>query len=108
MLLVVLGGFIFGYFYNFLMFNQTKSKLESLGFTISNNVQGVDISTFIEAGSVVRMVDLNSFVILARQYNSTTIYEQGASFYVILTLLFIVTAYQYTPSNYVWWFFSIE
>jgi hypothetical protein len=113
-LIVVLGGFAYAYFNRILMFDQTKSKLESMGYTISNNVDGVDVSTFIQGRNVevVPVVGLDFFLSLAQHDNSTTIYEQGQNFYTLLHLPFIdtysqynYTAYQYTPSNYVWWIF---
>jgi hypothetical protein len=100
---VILGGFAYAYINKLNTFNQTKSYLESLGFNISNNVSGMDISTFIKAAGVVPMVDLASFISIARQYNSTTIYEQGFSFYVVTAFIIVVTAYEYTPNNSIWW-----
>jgi hypothetical protein len=115
-LIVVLGGFAFAYFNRILLFDQTKSKLESMGYTISNNVEGLDVSTFIQGDrvEVVPVSDLDFFLSLPQkpQINSTTIYEQGQSFYVFLHLPYIgtsapynYTAYQYTPCNYAWWIF---
>jgi hypothetical protein len=102
--IVILSGFAYAYLNNLNAFNQTKSDLESLGYAISNNVSGMDISTFIKAASVVPMVDLTSLVSVARQYNITTIYEKGLSFYVVTVyLLIVITAYKYTPSHSIWW-----
>jgi ribosomal protein L37AE/L43A len=103
--IALLGGFAYSYINKLNEFNQTKSDLESLGYTISNNVDGIDISAFIKSASpVVPMVDLASFISVARQYNSTTIYESGYSFYVIIvTLMILVSAYEYTPNNSIWW-----
>lgn len=75
--IVIVGGFAYAYFNKINAFNQTKSDLESLGYDISNNVSGMKISTFIESAAVVPMVDFASFISIARQYNSTTIYEEG-------------------------------
>jgi hypothetical protein len=104
-IIAILGGFAYSYINKLDEFNQTKSDLESLGYTISNNVEGMDISAFIKSASpVVPMVDLASFISVARQYNSTTIYESGYSFYVIIvTLMILVSAYEYTPNNSIWW-----
>lgn len=74
--IVILGGFVYAYINKLNTFNQTRSDLESLGYNISNNVSGMDISTFIKSASVVPMVDLASFISIARQYNTTTIYEE--------------------------------
>jgi hypothetical protein len=63
----------------------------------------MDISTFVKSASVVPMVDVASFISIARQYNSTTIYEEGFSFYVVTIQIILITAYEYTPSNSVWW-----
>jgi hypothetical protein len=114
-LLILLCGFAFAYFYNLVMFNQTKSRLESKGYTISNNVDGVDVSTFVQHDNVevVPVADLDFFLSLAQSplINSTTIYEQGQNFYTLLYMPWFVglryqyTAYQYTPSNHVWWIF---
>jgi magnesium-transporting ATPase (P-type) len=105
-LIVILGGFAYAYFNKVNAFNQTKSDLESLGYEISNNVSGMAISTFIKSASVVPMVDFASFVSIARQYNSTTIYEEGFSFYVVTVLIIVITAYEYTPNHSIWWFWG--
>jgi hypothetical protein len=102
-LIVILGGFVYAYFSKVNAFNQTNSDLESLGYEISNNVSGMDISTFIRSASVVPMVDLASFISIARQYNTTTIYDEGFSFYVIPIKITFITAYGYTPNDSVWW-----
>jgi len=101
--IIIVGGFAYAYFNKVNAFNQTKSDLESLGYDISNNVSGMAISTFIESASVVHMVDLASFIYIAREYNSTTIYEEGYSFYVVTVLIIVVTAYEYTPNHSIWW-----
>ena len=101
--IVIVGGFAYAYFNKINAFNQTKSDLESLGYDISNNVSGMKISTFIESAAVVPMVDFASFISIARQYNSTTIYEEGFSFYVVTVLIIVMTAYEYTPNHSFWW-----
>jgi hypothetical protein len=63
----------------------------------------MDISTFIKSASVVPMVDLASFISIARQYDTTIIYDEGFSFYVVTVLIIVVTAYEYTPSHSIWW-----
>jgi hypothetical protein len=101
---VILGGFAYAPIDKLNAFNQTKSYLESLGFDISNNVSGVDISTAIKSQFVFPMVDVASFIFIARQYNATTVYEEGFSFYVVpISLHTLITAFEYTPSNSVWW-----
>jgi hypothetical protein len=50
------------------------------------------------------MKDVESFILIARQYNATTIYEEGFSFYVVpISLHTLITAFEYTPSDAVWW-----
>ena len=56
---VILGGFAYAHINKLNAFNQTKSYLESLGFDISNNVSGVDISTAIKSQFVFPMKMLN-------------------------------------------------
>jgi hypothetical protein len=100
---VILGGFVYAYVNKPNAFNQTKSYLESLGFDISNNVSGVDISTAIKSQFVFPIRDVASFIFIARENNATTIYEEGFSFYVVPIQTTLITAYEYTPSNSVWW-----
>lgn len=101
---VSLGGFAYAYINKLNKFNQTKSYLESLGFDISNNVAGTDISTYIKGSvSVEPVVDVASLVGIARSlsyYGVLTIFEEGFSFYVILLPVFV---YEYTPNNFIWW-----
>ena len=101
--IVILGGFAYAYINKLNTFNQTKTDLESLGYDISNNVSGMDISTFITSATVAPMVDITSFISIARQYNVTTIYEEGSSFYIVTVWIIIVTAYEYTPNHSIWW-----
>jgi hypothetical protein len=101
---IILGGFAYAPINKLNAFNQTKSYLESLGFDISNNVSGVDISTAIKSQFVFPMKDVASFIFIARQYNATTIYEEEFSFYVVpISLHTLITAFEYTPSDFVWW-----
>ena len=102
---VILGGFAYAPINKLNAFNQTKSYLESLGFDISNNVSGVDISTAIKSQFVFPMKDVESFIFIARQYNATTIYEEGFSFYAVPSQMShtFITAFEYTPSDSVWW-----
>jgi hypothetical protein len=101
---IILGGFAYAPINKLNAFNQTKSYLESLGFDISNNVSGVDISTAIKSQFVFPMKDVESFIFIARQYNATTVYEEGFSFYVVpISLHTLITAFEYTPSDSVWW-----
>jgi hypothetical protein len=100
---VILGGFAYAHINKLNAFNQTKSYLESLGFDISNNVSGVDISTAIKSQFVFPMRDVASFIFIARENNATTIYEEGSSFYVVPIQMTLITAYEYTPSDSVWW-----
>jgi magnesium-transporting ATPase (P-type) len=103
-LIIAIGGFAYAYFNKVNSFNQTKSDLESLGFQISNNVSGIAVSAFIQpTTTVVPMVDFASFVSAAKQADATIIYVEGYSFYVILTILMVVSAFEYTPSNSIWW-----
>jgi hypothetical protein len=48
------------------------------------------------------MVDISSFISVARQYNATTIYEEGFSFYIVTAFIIVVTAYQHTPNKAIW------
>jgi len=100
--IVILGGFAYAYINKLNAFNQTKSYLESLGFDISNNVSGIDISTVIKMSNILPMVNVASFISIARQYNATTIYEEGFSFYVV-TASILAIVYEYTPNNSIWW-----
>lgn len=102
---VILGGFAYAYINKLDAFSQTKSYLESLGFDISNNVSGVDVSTAIKSQFVFPMKDVASFISIARENNATTIYEEGFSFYVFPSQMShtFITAYEYTPSDSVWW-----
>jgi hypothetical protein len=100
---VILGGFAYAPIHKLNAFNQAKSYLESSGFDISNNVSGVDISTAIKSQFVFPMKDVASFIFIARENNATTIYEEGFSFYVVPSHILLITAYEYTPSNSVWW-----
>lgn len=101
---VILGGFAYAPINRLNAFNQTKSHLDSLGFDISNNVSGIDISTAIKSQSVFPMKDVASFIFIARQYNATTIYEEGFSFYVVpISPHTLIAAFEYTPSDSVWW-----
>jgi hypothetical protein len=104
---VILGGFEYAHIDKLNAFNQTKSYLESLGFDISNNVSGVDISTAIKSQFVFPMKDVASFIFIARQYNATTVYEEGFSFYIVpISPHTLITAFEYTPSDSVWWIFG--
>ena len=102
---VILGGFAYAPINKLNAFNQTKSYLESLGFDISNNVSGVDISTAIKSQFVFPMKDVASFISIARENNATTIYEEGFSFYAVPSQMShtFITAFEYTPSDSVWW-----
>jgi hypothetical protein len=102
---VILGGFAYAYINKVNKFNQTKSYIESLGFNISNNVLGMDISTYIKGwnlGSAVPVADVASFVSEAsdiQNFGVPTIYTEGFSFYMFLP----VVVYEYTPNSSIWW-----
>jgi len=101
--ILILGGFAYAYMNNLNTFNQTKSYLKSLGYDISNNVSGIDISTFLKVATIVPMVDITSFISIAKQNNVTTIYEARSSFYIVSVWIIVLTAYEYTPNYSIWW-----
>ncbi|MCJ7425484.1 hypothetical protein MUP01_14650 [Candidatus Bathyarchaeota archaeon] len=101
--IAILGGFAYAYINKLNAFNQTRSDFESLGYEISNNVSGIDISAVIKSAGAVPIVDVTSFISIARQYNVTTIYEDGSSFYIVGIQIILVIAYEYTPNHSIWW-----
>jgi len=70
---------------------------------MSNTASGVDISTAIKSQFVFPMVNVASFIFIARENNATTVYEEGFSFYVFPIHTTFITAYEYTPDNSIWW-----
>jgi len=93
--IVILGGFAYAYIDKVYLFNQTKIHFQSLGFDINNMPEYTPLIRAIQS-----IVDLASFISIARQNNITTIFEVGFSF-----AFFTVssTMYEYTPSNSIWW-----
>jgi hypothetical protein len=91
---VIFGGFAYAYIDKVYLFNQTKSYFKSLGFDISN----MPVYTP-EVRAILSIVDVASFISIARQNNITTIFEGGYSF------IFIASSaeYEYTPSKSIWW-----
>jgi len=63
-LIVILGGFAYAYFDKVHLFNQTEIYLQSLGFDISNMPEYIP-----EVRATLSIVDVASFVSIARQYN---------------------------------------
>jgi hypothetical protein len=92
---IILGGFAYAYINKLNALNQTESYFQSLGYDIF-------ILTFSAPrfSAILPIVNVVSFISIARQNNATTILEIGYHFY-----LFTVsdTAYEYTPSNSIWW-----
>jgi hypothetical protein len=98
--IVVLGGFAYAYFNKLNVFNQTKSKLESMGYQVTGNMGTINISTM----KILPAANLASFVSDAKKYQATTIYQQSYSFYIIVPIMLnLGEAVQYTPNNSVWW-----
>jgi len=93
--IAILGGFAFAYIDKVYLVNQTKIYFQSLGFDISN----MPLYTP-EVRAILSIVDVASFISIARQYNITTIFEGGYSFYFFSCF---VTEYGYSPSNSIWW-----
>jgi len=93
--IVILGGFAYSYIDKVYLFNQTKSYFQSLGFDIINMPEYMPL---IRATQII--VDVASFISIARENNITTIFELRFSFaFVSLSS----TMYEYTPSNSIWW-----
>jgi hypothetical protein len=91
---VILGGFAYAYMNKLNACNQTKSYFQSLGFDISN----MPLYTP-EVRAVLSVVDVASFISIARQNNITTIFEGGYSFAFFASS----TEYKFTPNNSIWW-----
>ena len=91
---VILGGFAYAYASKLNAFNQTKSYFQSLGY----DVHTLTFSTP-AFHAIFPVVDVASFVSIARQYNVTTIFESGYSFCFFASPM----KYEYTPSNSIWW-----
>jgi hypothetical protein len=91
---VILGGFAYAYINKLNTFNQTKSYFQSLGYDISI----VPFSTP-PFSAILPIVDVASFISIARQNNITTIFEGGYRFIFIVSS----TEYEYTPNNSIWW-----
>jgi len=94
-LVVTLGGFAYAYLDKVYQLNQTQNYFISLGFGIANMPESLP---YIRSSSVV---DVASFVSIARQDNMTIIFESGYNFYIIVSQILYI--YAYTPSNSTWW-----
>ncbi len=95
-LVVTLGGFAYAYIDKVYLLNQTENYFQSLGFKIvSMPVSLPYIHT------ITSVVDVASFVSIARQDDLTNIFESGYNFYIIVSQ--ILYRYTYTPSNSIWW-----
>jgi CBS domain containing-hemolysin-like protein len=91
---VIFGGFVYSYINKLNAFNQTKSYFQSLGY----NIYILTLST--PAIRILsRIVDVASFISIARQNNATFIDVVGYHFYLFTA----PTTYEYTPSNSIWW-----
>jgi hypothetical protein len=102
---IVIAGFPFAYVYNVNTFNQTKSKLESLGYNVTSS--GVDLSSYIMSGGTHTILDYSTFLLWLQQENiQKTIYMQGLTFYVFYVDMPYLIALQYTPSHAIWWIFG--
>ena len=91
---VILGGFAYAYINKLNTFNQTKSYFQSLGYDVY-------ILTFSTPAfrAILPIVDVASFISIARQNNATTIVEIAYHFYFTVS----DTTYEYTPNNSIWW-----
>jgi hypothetical protein len=91
---VIFGGFAYAYINKLNAFNQTKSYFQSLGYDVY-------ILTFSTPAfrAILPIVDVASFISIARQNNATTIDAVGYHFYLFTAL----TTYEYTPRNSIWW-----
>jgi hypothetical protein len=105
---VILVGFPYAYFNKVNVFNQTKSELESMGFQVIDTPSNWHFST--KNTFITVAANLTSFVSVAKQYQewgSTTIYQQGYSFYLLAPFYFTTgEAVEYTPCNSIWWIWS--
>ena len=90
----IFGGFVYSYINKLNAFNQTKSYFQSLGY----NIYILTLST--PAIRILsRIVDVASFISIARQNNATFIDVVGYHFYLFTA----PTTYEYAPSNSIWW-----
>jgi hypothetical protein len=107
-IVVILVGFPYAYFNKVNAFNQTKSELESMGYQVIDTPSNIHFSTT----ETFIVANLTAFVSVAKQYQewgSTTIYQQGYSFYILAPFYLTIgeaEAVEYTPCNSIWWIWS--